>query len=422
MRMAPPLRVLLALWLILAGLCAFADEGPAATTAPTAPAAASAPDIPDITLLTFGPGAIYWERFGHNAILVHDRQSDIAYNYGVFDFSEKNFFLNFARGRMSYRISADPVYLDLRYYNQEGRSITAQHLDLTPAQRVQLREFLLWNAQPENMRYQYDYFTSNCSTRVRDALDRVLGGAIRQQLEAQPTKTTYRDEALRLISPDRWLMLSMDLALGPTADLPLNRQQQSFVPMVLEEAVRSVQIRGEEGRLRPLVDHERQIVPGRLPDAAAAAPDLLRPFFFCGLGLAAVLLRLTRDGAGRGARSAGALLAASATLLCGIGGVILALLWAASNHWAGWRNENLLLFNPLCLMLLPSLWQLSRGATVSPRALRVAQLVAAGALAALLPHLIPLLPQQDNLKWIALLLPFHIVLAFALWQSRRRAL
>jgi hypothetical protein len=173
--------------------------------------------------------------------------------------------------------------------------------------------------------------------------------------------------------------------------------------------------------VHPLVDQERQIVPGRLPDAPVAAPDLLRPFFLLGLGLAAVLLRLTRDGAGRGTRSTAALLATLVTLTCGIGGVILALLWAASDHWAGWRNQNLLLFNPLCLLLVPAMWKLSRPGPVSTRSLRIAQLVSGGAIVALLWHALPLLPQQHNLKWIALLLPTHIVLAFALWRSHRQA-
>jgi hypothetical protein len=414
MRVASPLRLLLAMLLVLVGLSARAE------TTPSIPSTVDpSDDVPDITLLTFGPGPIYWERFGHNAILVHDHRGDFAYNYGVFDFSEKSFFLNFARGRMSYRISADPVYLDLRFYNQEGRWIVAQHLDMTPAQRVQLRDFLLWNAQPDNMRYEYDYFISNCSTRVRDALDHVLDGAIRQQLEKQTTATSYRSEALRLISPDRWLMLSMDLALGPTADLPLNLQQQSFVPMVLKDAVRGVQITDPDGRVHPLVDKERQIVPGRLPDAPVAAPDLLKPFFLLGLVTAAVLLRLTRTGAGRSARSAGAVLATAVTLVCGIGGLVLVLLWAATDHWAGWRNENLLLFNPLCLLLIPAAWGLAKARLPSARTLRTAQLIAAGALLALLWRAIPALPHQDNLKWIALLLPTHFVIAFSLWQSGR---
>jgi hypothetical protein len=36
------------------------------------------------------------------------------------------------------------------------------------------------NARPENREYLYDYFRDNCSTRVRDAVDRAVGGRVRQ--------------------------------------------------------------------------------------------------------------------------------------------------------------------------------------------------------------------------------------------------
>src|SRR5450432_1443119 len=55
----------------------------------------------DVALLTFGPGTQVWERFGHNAILIRDRSGGVEnlYNYGIFDFDQEDFFLNFARGR-----------------------------------------------------------------------------------------------------------------------------------------------------------------------------------------------------------------------------------------------------------------------------------------------------------------------------------
>lgn len=60
---------------------------------------------PQVALVTFGPGQIYWERFGHDAIIVEDPAvgQPVVYNCGVFEFEQKNFFLNFARGHMQYR-------------------------------------------------------------------------------------------------------------------------------------------------------------------------------------------------------------------------------------------------------------------------------------------------------------------------------
>ena len=39
-----------------------------------------------------GPGDQVWEKFGHNAIWIHDEKTgtDLAYNYGMFDFAQPN--------------------------------------------------------------------------------------------------------------------------------------------------------------------------------------------------------------------------------------------------------------------------------------------------------------------------------------------
>jgi hypothetical protein len=74
----------------------------------------------EISLLTIGPGPIFWERFGHNAIVVRDRDAGttVAFNYGIFDFEQENFLENFARGNMRYRIAADRLDDDIELYRE----------------------------------------------------------------------------------------------------------------------------------------------------------------------------------------------------------------------------------------------------------------------------------------------------------------
>ena len=372
-----------------------------------------------ISVLTFGPGAIYWERFGHNAILVRNLAtgSAIAYNYGIFDFNQKNFFLNFARGYMTYRIAADPLPYDLAMYDQEGRSVTEQRLNLTPAQRQRLSDFLRWNVRPENAKYRYDYFKSNCSTRVRDALNWVLDGQLQEQLQSRPAPQghTYRFDAVRLIAPDLWLALAMDIALGPVADHPLNLWQESFVPQVFSQALNTVTVATPDGRRTPLVDSQAILLPGRLPPEPARPPQLLWPMLLLGAGLGIVLILLVRRSA-VAARAGFALLATGVSLLSGIGGLILAALWAFTQHWAGWHNENLLLFDPLSLLILPAGYARLRGRVATPSSRRLAGVIASLAGLALLIRLMPH-AYQHNLHWIALLLPIHLALALSLRRS-----
>lgn len=376
-------------------------------------------DTLEVSLLTFGPGEIYWERFGHNALLVRDRAdgSEVAYNYGIFDFEEDDFLLNFARGRMRYRIAADVVTDDFADYRAEGRWIVEQRLDLAPAERVALRDYLAWNARPENAYYRYDYFEANCSTRVRDALDHALGGALKRQTSGRSRGYTYRLDALRLMAPEPLLMALIDLGLGPYADRRLDYWQESFVPMSLMQAVREVRL-GDGTDARPLVAAETRLAPARLADPPALPPDLQVPFLLAGVGGAAALLALHAQRRRRLARIAHATLAVALALACTIGGGVLAALWGLTDHVSAWRNENLLLLDPLALFLLPA-WIGSARANWRPsrRACVLAWVVALIAGFALFSKILPWFVQA-NLHWIVLLLPLHAALAINAGRAR----
>jgi hypothetical protein len=381
----------------------------------------AAEEPPEVSVLTFEPGETYWERFGHDALLLRspDGTRAITYNYGIFDFRQKNFFLNFARGKMLYQVLPNYLDNDLQLYQREGRWVQEQKLDLTLAQRRAMLDYLETNVLPENAQYRYDYFTSNCATRVRDAIDSVLGGALKQQLSGKPANSSYRFEATRLISPNYPLMLLMDLALGPSADQPIDLQQQSFVPMSLMAALRDVKIAGEDGQLHPLVKAEIQLRPQVIADAPAAPPDQRLSFLLVGLGFAVALMLLASVRTQLvGARIVFALLAGSFTLVCGVCGLLLAILWGLTDHWAGWRNENLLLLNPLCLLLVP-VWLGSLGRRWQPgfRTQTFTTIIVLCAVVALLLRWVPH-AFQANLPWVLLLLPTHLVLAYVARQRQ----
>jgi hypothetical protein len=368
-----------------------------------------------VALVTYGPGPLYWERFGHNAVVIDDSAAGtrIAYNYGVFDFDEKHFALNFARGRMHYSIDAEPLDADVESYAAEGRSVTVQVLNLTAVQAQRLAAFLDWNVQPQNAVYQYDYFLNNCSTKVRDALNRVLGGALERQLARRSLARTYRFDAVRLISPDFWFGLGMDMGLGPKADRPLSLWQESFVPEVLSRALDAVTVPDANDQTMPLVADAQTVLAGNLPPAPAAPPDFRVAFLATGIGLAASLLWLARA-SGRLGRTAFALLAIAWWLICGSAGFLLAALWGLTDHWAAWQNENLLLLDPLCLALAAAWWR------VPQLARRLAILIAGAALLSLIIRTIPGW-YQANVAFIALTVPVHVVFAVIAWRQRTSA-
>jgi hypothetical protein len=377
--------------------------------AESAPPPTDEMSVQTVALVTFGPGDYYWERFGHNAIVAgaNSVSKRLAYNYGVFDFQESHFLVNFARGRMHYSLAAEPINDDIERYVAEGRSVTVQMLNLTPAQAAEVTSFLTWNAQPQNATYPYDYFLNNCSTKLRDVLNSALGGELERQLASQPASRTYRFDGIRLMSPVFWFALGLDMALGPRADRPLNRWQESFVPMELSSALDSVVVRDAQGKLLPLVSQKEVVFPGSLPSAPAAPVDFIRPFLAIGLGLAAALFCLART-ALRRYRMTFRLVAIAWWMFCGLSGLLLAGLWILSDHRAAWENENLLLLNPLCLALAWAWWR-------APRTARyLASLIAASTLVELIVRTLPGW-YQSNLEFVALTLPAHVTLAALAW-------
>src|SRR5690348_9745479 len=399
--MRPTIALLLALFLL--------------AIAPARAGVANAPGANlEVSLVTYGPGDIYWERFGHDAIELRDTVSGEAvnFNYGVFDFNEKNFFLNFARGRMHYLMDAESTGDEESYYVDVGRSITRQRLAFTPAQAAALRDFLLWNLRPANAGYNYDYYIDNCTTRVRDALDKALGGILKAHLATQAGGMSYRQQTDRLMSAQPWLMLLLDLGLGPYADQPMNAWSESFLPYELQTNLRGIRVPDGHGGMQPLVQDEELLSPNRLAVPPAQAPDLRLPLGAAGLAFAGVLAITARR-----ARLLHALLATLYLVVAGLVGLLLLTLWTLTSHHSAWANANLLLFSPLAFLLLRAVWRARHRLAPSRLANAALVLQLAAALVAVLLHLLPGTVQQ-NQPWILFSLPVWAALA---WSLRRAA-
>lgn len=384
--------------------------GPATpTSVPTPASDVPSTAAPRIGVMTIAPGDIFWERFGHDAIVVEDPATGraISYNYGYFDPTEADFTARFVAGRMRYMLAALPLEEDLANYRAEGRGVSIQWLDLTPAEARRLADWLAVQARPENAHYHYDYFTRNCATKVRDAIDMTLDGQLHHLIAGRSRGNTYRSEAVRLASPVWWMWLGFDLGLSGRADQQLSRWGEAFVPMRLADSLDQVQL--ADGRR--LVSRTEQVLPQRLAPEPRDTPRPWWPWALWGVGIALLLRWL-------GQRRPRLLVALAVPfwLLAGIGGLVLAYLWLFTQHWAAWGNQNLLLLNPLCLLLLPGgvliLFKRDPG-----RLFRAAAwLVVAAAGVALLLKWVQLF-SQDNLRWVMLLLPIHFALA---WTLARR--
>lgn len=375
-----------------------------------------------VYLATMGPGDAVWEKFGHNAIWIRDAstRTTIAYNYGIFDFQQDRFVPRLMKGDMLYSMGVADADEELARYSYFNRTVWLQQLNLAPAQKHALREFLEWNWLPQNRDYLYDYFRDNCSTRVRDALDAALGGALRSSLQGVPTGTTFRSHSLRLTADEPATFTGLMLGLGLPTDRPIDAWEESFVPMELMKHIRSVQVPGPDGELVPLVAEEVTAFEARRDPPPAHAPQRWHLFLLAGLIGAAFLLILAWIA--RSSRHATFALAAVIFfwgVVSGVFGLILAMLWLFTNHTAAYPNTNLLQANPLGLLLAVVLpLALVGGRTRWPRTSRVAlplaMVVSVLSLAGLLLHMFPG-ARQNSAGIIAAALPLHLAVLAGLY-------
>src|SRR4029450_5190838 len=109
----------------------------AALTLLTSPAQAEPGEDLTISMVTFGPGDHPFFKFGHNALLVQPRDGrGMVYNFGTFAFDQPNLIPKFLKGRLMYWLSVSPVGSSFASYQGSNRTIEAQELDLTPAERA----------------------------------------------------------------------------------------------------------------------------------------------------------------------------------------------------------------------------------------------------------------------------------------------
>jgi hypothetical protein len=392
------------------------SESPPQSSRPTDRPSARPPGL-TVYLMTMGPGKAVWERFGHNAIWVHDpvRGTDQAYNYGLFDLRQEKFLVRFLQGRMWYWMQGFPAQSYVETYRRANRSVWIQELEMTPSAKRELQQFLEWNERPENRFYHYDYYRDNCSTRVRDALDRALGQRIQDYAVNRPTGKTYRSHTQRLTANDPLVYTGLLIGLGHPVDREISAWDEMFLPLALREHMRNVTVAGQDGREVPAVRSEQTLFESSAPVPPADPPFWLPAYLGLGVLIGAGMIALGIAGR-RSRRGRAGFLAFSLvwTLLVGVLGLLLAGLWALTDHTAAYWNENLLQLNPIALALLPLLPRPTR-APGSRLGLIIAALLVGLSVAGLLLKALPGFSQVNG-EIIALALPIHLGLFLGAWQ------
>jgi hypothetical protein len=306
-------------------------------------------DKTEIYVLTLGPyqGELY-SAFGHSAIRVYDPelQIDDVYNWGVFDFDQPNFYLNFARGYLYYKLGVHPYDRFRDHYIYYNRYIHAQKLNLTQTQKQKLFDYLQWNSLPENQNYRYDYFYNNCATKVRDVMLTVFSDSVKFDGTYIKTDYTIRDLTDIYLQHQPWGDLGIDICLGLPMDKKASAHEYMFLPDYIESGFNHATI----GSL-PLVSETISVYESREEEIKSS---LFHPLIvFIAFAILVLALSIWDFRRKKLSRWFDALLFG----IFGLIGCLLFFLWFFTDHQAAAVNFNLLWAFPLHLVVAFALFK-----------------------------------------------------------------
>jgi hypothetical protein len=311
----------------------------------------------EIQLVTISPGDALTSWWGHTAIVVEDKRFNTSrfYNYGLFSFEQENFILNFMMGRLIFWVGAWNTSDALAFYASQNRDIRIQVLDLTPEKKIEMVTFLANNVLPENREYLYDHYRDNCSTRVRDIIDNMVGGQFYKRTQ-MPGPLNFRQHTRRHTDQSFIIDWVLMFLMNNSIDQDIRQWDEMFLPEELERYVSDLTYQYKSSEVRPLVKNnyiyykakDRNPLPNNVP---AHWPKGL----LIGLTSAAIAVFL---GLGywkkkRWSKQFFAVYHIIIGFIYGIPGLVLFFMSFFTDHIVTYQNENLLLANPFTFLLIP---------------------------------------------------------------------
>ena len=295
-----------------------------------------------ISLLTIGTADELYAKFGHSAIRIQDSRLDIdlVYNYGQFDFNTPNFYLKFTQGKLLYRLSRVSFGNFIYDYEIENRWVREQELLLSTNDKNALFKFLEHNYIPENRYYKYDFLFDNCSTRIPAALKSVLGDRLTFDYNHLEDHFTFRELIHQNLEVNSWSNFGIDLALGSVIDRKATPWEHLFLPIYVYKQLPNTKIDNN-----PLVIGDQLLLDTKPVDKSANF--FMSPLFWLSL-LSLIVLVITYKDYKNKTRTR--TLDFTLFLITGIAGLIIVLLWFATDHQATAKNFNFLWTFPLNLI------------------------------------------------------------------------
>ncbi len=320
-----------------------------------------------LSVVTLGPDDPPYVWFGHSSLVVHDKNIDqsIMYDYGIFSFDE-GYYTNFLLGRLEYEIWATSYDARIAMAISENRDVRELELQLSRATKYEIMTLLHDNVQPEYNTYLYHPYIENCATRLRDILDKAVGGQLYRWAHSIELDESFRSLANRHTAHSPILEWSLNFLQGRAIDHPITLWEAMYLPTFLEEALTQFSYIDEHGALTSLVDkeivHHSEVGHPRFT-VLQHSPTLYWRTLLFSLALSFVLIVLARFQSKelfytkeKIMRFGYGIMNTLIYTLLGAVSTILAVMMITTNHDVTYFNENIIFISPL--LLVAALWAL----------------------------------------------------------------
>ena len=290
----------------------------------------------EISVLTVGPGTSLNDAFGHSAFRIKDpiKGIDIVFNYGVYDFETPNFYLKFAQGKLNYLIGLNYYEDFFENYIAQNRTIKEQVLNLSTSEKQSLFDYLINNYKPENRAYLYEFFFDNCATKIKDVTQIALNNSIVFSKPKDYKPQTFRTLIHNNLNKNSWGSLGIDVALGSVIDRKASPEEQMFLP---ENIYKFFNVATIKSKNQSLVK-ETKVLYNKL-DSPEPSNFLTSPLFVFGI-IGLFIVYITYFDYKKQKRTVW--LDVTLFSMTGLIGVLILLLWFATDHKGTHQNYNLL--------------------------------------------------------------------------------
>lgn len=299
-----------------------------------------------ISIITCSPGLELYSIFGHSAVRITDSlaETDIVYNYGTFDVGDPDFYTKFLKGKMNYFLSQQDFRNFAYSYYFDQRGVSEQELNLNCEEKHRFQQYIFHNMEGENRFYKYDFFYDNCTTRLRDMVEKLTNKSYSTGNIPQANHLSFRSALHYYLDKGNmpWSKLGIDILLGTSADKEMTTREAMFLPDFLESSLDHANY-----NKLPLVKEKATILKQLLPSGDSAMQIPL--FIFSTFAVFIFIIGLFKN---KFFKTLTTVFDYILFFFVGTLGAVLMFMWFGTDHTVMGKNLNLLWAWPLHLPIL----------------------------------------------------------------------